>query len=222
MDTGSRKENAYERKVQGLDYNSIRTDHALTGNSAPGVSAVAVLPYPARKLIWLLSSMPALAGTCYPLEPSFVERRSRQGGERWQSCIGFRRMMTFRITSGIPRMARARRDRSGWASPPRRCPTRSARSMTARSIRSSGRTRAGRLPISVKAQRAEYAFMIMRHVQNDQLFVFGYQPEFLEKLEATTHKARWRRRISSRISATSAPSPWSAMSCSKAGSSGKC
>ena len=24
----------------------------------------------------------------------------------------------------------------------------------------------------------------VRHVQNDQLFVFGYQPEFLEKLEA--------------------------------------
>src|SRR5262245_43286548 len=62
----------------------------------------------------------------------------------------------------------------------------------------------------------------LRHVQNDQLFVFGYRPEFLETLGSHYAQVRWQPRMSSPISATSAPSPWSATSCSKVGSFEKC
>ena len=53
----------------------------------------------------------------------------------------------------------------------------------------------------------------VRQVQNDQLFVFGYEQEFLQELGSTTQKARWQLPIWSRMSATSSVSLWSPRRC---------
>ena len=128
---------------------------------------------------------------------------------------------TFRITSGIPRMARARLIGLEGISA-------QALSETIGAIYDCALDphlwpAACRLIADLcESTAGGICVHDVRHVQNDQLFVFGYQPEFLEKLEA--HYAQSPMAAADIVSniATSAPSPLSAMSCSKAGSSGKC
>jgi hypothetical protein len=74
--------------------------------------------------------------------------------------------------------------------------------MTAHSIRSGGPTLASGLPIYVKAQRAEYAFMICDTYKMTSCLYLDISMNFWKGWENTMPKTQWRLQTSLQMSAT--------------------